>query len=149
VNDTLARQRFEEALSTQEPAFERFFLARFLDLQIGYGDGSSDDEECCRVALPVADYMNNPQGSLHGGIIALVMDVSMGHLCHRFLSTAVTLEMKLQFLRPVKGDCIAVGRFLKKGRRVVYIESRLTNEAGKLASVANATWQRLEPGSAP
>lgn len=127
----------EEALDQHRPAFGEFFLARFLDLQISYGD------ETCRVAVPAGRHLNNPQGSLHGGVIVLAMDVSMGHLCHRFLSTAVTLEFKVNFLRPIHGDCWCEARFLKKGRRVLHLESRLHDEQDRLAAVTTATWMRL------
>jgi uncharacterized protein (TIGR00369 family) len=138
MDETAARRRFERAISEGRPEFERFFLARFFDLAISYGD------ETCRVDLPVSDYLYNPQGSLHGGAIAFALDVSMGHLCNRFLSTGITLEMKTQFLRPVNGDCHCEASFLKKGRRMAFVESRLF-EQDRLAAVASSTWLLLPP----
>lgn len=140
MDERTARQRFETALEEQAPEFGRFFLARFFGLRISYED------ETCRVEVPVADYMFNPQGSLHGGVIAFAMDVSMGHLCKHALSVAVTLEMKTQFLRPVTGPCWCEARFLKKGRRVAYLESRLFGEQDKLSAVASSTWALLSQG---
>jgi uncharacterized protein (TIGR00369 family) len=137
MDETKARTRFERALSEGRPEFEKFFLARFFDLTISYGD------ETCRVDLPVSDYLYNPQGSLHGGAIAFALDVSMGHLCNRFLSTGITLEMKTQFLRPVTGDCRCEASFLKKGRRLAFVESRLFDEQDRLAAVASSTWMLL------
>ena len=141
MEEALARSRFERALDEAEPEFERFFLARFFDVSVSYGD------ETCRVDLPVSDYLFNPQGSLHGGVLAFALDVSMGHLCNRFLSTAITLEMKTQFLRPVKGDCYCVATFLKKGRRLAFVESRLFDENDRPAAAATSTWMLLEQGS--
>lgn len=141
MDTSLVRSRFETAVAEHAPGFERFFLARFFDLRISYGD------ETCRVEIPVADYMANPQGSLHGGVISLAMDVSMGHLCNRFLSVAVTLEMKTQYLRAVTGPCWCEGRFLKKGRQVVYLESRLYDESERLCAVATSTWRRVADAS--
>lgn len=135
----VARERFETAVREHEPAFERFFLARFFGLEVGY----DDEAETCTVHLPYADYMNNPQGSLHGGVIAIAMDISMGHLLYRFLRAGVTLEMKTQFLRPILGRSHCEGRFTKKGRRIVFTESGLTDEEGKLCAVSTATWMLL------
>ncbi len=129
-------------MASHRPAFGEFFLARFLGLEVRYGDRT------CRVDLPVADYMYNPQGSLHGGVIQLVLDVSMGHLNHRFLRTGVTLEMKTQFLRPVTGPCWCEARFTKAGRRVVFSESRLYDAADRPCAIANATWL-LSPEGTP
>lgn len=137
MEETAARNRFEQALREARPRFEEFFLARFFDVSVSYGD------ETCRVELPVSDYLFNPQGSLHGGVIGFALDVSMGHLCKKFLATGITLEMKTQYLRPVLSDCYCEAAFLKKGRRLAFVESRLMNEKDELAAVATSTWMLL------
>ena len=91
-----AVERAATAASTARPEFGAFFLARFLDLDISY----DDEARTCTVVLPYAEHLCNPQGSVHGGVLTTAMDISMGHLCHRFLSTAVTIEMNLRFFRP-------------------------------------------------
>lgn len=138
MDEALTRARFEDALAHHRPEFGAFFLARFLGLQVTYGDRT------CRVDLPTADYMHNPQGSLHGGVIAIALDVSMGHLVHHFLRTGVTLEMKVQYLRPVHGPCWCEARFTKTGRRVVFSESTLYDADDRPCAVATATWLLLD-----
>jgi len=73
--------------------------------------------DTCVVKVRVRDFLKNPQGSLHGGIIATIFDISMGHLLNHALGGAgVTLEMKVQYLRPVRaGDVTCEARFNKKG----------------------------------
>jgi len=137
------RVRVEDALATSEPVFGKFFLARFLDLDITY----DDDRQRTRVELPFADFLCNPQGSLHGGVIATVMDISMGHLCHRYLSTAVTIETQLRFFRPVHGPAYCEGSLLRPGRRLVHLQSHLYDEQGRPAAHATGTWHRLDAGS--
>ena len=46
---------------------------------------------------------------MHGGVITTAMDISMGHLCHRYLSTAVTIEMQMRFFRPLHGTGACTG----------------------------------------
>ncbi len=41
---------------------------------------------------------------MHGGVITTALDISMGHLCKRYLSPAVTIEMQVRFFRPLTGD---------------------------------------------
>ena len=61
----------------------------------------------------------------------------------------MTLEMKTQFLRPARaGRLRAEGRFLKKGKSINYLETRLTDAGGSLLAVANSTWQLLPKGDA-
>ncbi|MDQ0338095.1 uncharacterized protein (TIGR00369 family) [Caldalkalibacillus uzonensis] len=134
----MAKQRFEKALAEHQPDFEQFFLAKFFDLQFSYG------EETCRVDVQVADYMFNPQGSLHGGVISFILDVAMGHLCKKFLGPAVTLEMKINFLKPVfRENIYCESRFIKKGKTVVVLEARMFNADDAPVAVATSTWHRL------
>ncbi len=142
MDERRVRERFENALAQHRPEFGAFFLARFLGLEIRYGDRT------CRVDLPVSDDMYNPQGALHGGLIQVVLDVSMGHLNHRFLRTGVTLEMKTQFLRPVTGPCWCEASFVKAGRTIVFSESKLYDGDDRLCALANATWLLLPEDAA-
>lgn len=122
--------------------FGNFFLSRFLQLDIGY----DDDAETCTVALPYAAHLCNPQGSVHGGIITTAIDISMGHLCRRYLSAAVTVEMQVRFFRPLTGDGSCTGRVIRAGRRLVHLESRLTDAQGRLTAMGSGSWHRLDAG---
>ena len=145
MDEDAARRAFDEALRTHQPGFGTFFLARLLGLEISYPD------ESCLVAFTVHDFMFNPQGSLHGGVIAFALDVSMGHLIRHTLGRpGITLEMKTQYLRPaVSGRVRCEGRFLRRGRTINYLESRMTDEGGKLLAVATSTWQLLSGDAQP
>ncbi len=136
LDENAARDAFEAALRTHRPGFGTFFLARFLGLEIDYAD------ETCVVEFEIRDFMFNPQGSLHGGVIATVLDISMGHLLKRVGGAGMTLEMKTQYLRPVaSGRVRCEARFLKRGRSVNYLEARMSDADGKLVAVATSTWQ--------
>ncbi len=137
MDEEAARQAFEEALRTHRPDFGTFFLAKLFGLEISYTD------ESCIVEFTVRDFMFNPQGSLHGGVIAFALDVSMGHLIHRTIGrAAITLEMKTQYMRPaVAGRVRCEARFLRRGRTVSFLESRMTDAEGKIVAAATATWQ--------
>jgi uncharacterized protein (TIGR00369 family) len=137
VDEPAARDAFEAALRTHRPDFETFFLARLMKLDIGYG------EDSCIIEIPVQDFLFNPQGTLHGGVIAFALDVSMGHwIKHSTGRAGVTLEMKMQYLRPATaGRLRCEGRYLKRGKQISYLESRMTDREGKLLAIATATWQ--------
>lgn len=138
MNANITRAAFDHAIATQAPAFGTFFLARFLGLDISYPDDRSE------VRFTVRDFMFNPQGSLHGGVIGTVLDIAMGHLLHHTFGAGMTLEMKTQFIRaPKTGELVAVGRFLRKGRSINFLEARLQDEAGDLLAFATSTWRLL------
>lgn len=139
-----ARAHFDIALNDHEQAFEKFFLARFLGLEFEYlpADAADADKETCRVSFEMTDMLRNPQGSLHGGAMAAAMDISMGHLVNKIQGPGATIEMKLQFMRPImQGRVTCEGRFLKRGRSISFMESRMWDDQGKLAAVATATWK--------
>jgi uncharacterized protein (TIGR00369 family) len=127
-----------------DPAWEfgSFFLSRFLQLGISYDDA----EQTCTVVLPYAAHLCNPQGSVHGGIVTTALDISMGHLCKRYLSAAVTIEMQMRFFRPLTSDATCTGRLVRAGRRIVHLESRMTDADGKLTALGTGSWHRLDAG---
>jgi uncharacterized protein (TIGR00369 family) len=139
-----ASARLTKALDDHEQAFEKFFLARFLDLSFAYlpEDAADGDKQVCRVTFPVHDMLKNPQGVLHGGIMATAMDVSMGHLIAKVAGPAATIEMKVTYMRPVTAGTVTVeGSFVRRGRTLSFMESKFYGEDGKLAAHATATWK--------
>jgi uncharacterized protein (TIGR00369 family) len=148
VDAAAARAHFETALDDHEQAFETFFLARFLGLEFEYlPEGAPDQEkQVCRITFPVTEMVKNPQGTLHGGAMATVMDISMGHLINKTAGPGATIEMKMQFMRPVTSNtAVCEGRFTKRGRSLSFMESRIFDADGKLAALATATWKMPSP----
>lgn len=139
MDEAAAREAFERALATYEQGFGTFFLARLLGLEIAYpGD-------TCVITFEPRDFLFNPQGSLHGGIIATVMDISMGHLLNHAAGPGMTLEMKTQYLRAARrGRFTCTGRFLRQGKDISYLSSEFVNEAGETVAFATATWRALK-----
>ena len=138
MDETAVRAAFDHAIATQVPDFGTFFLAKLLGLDITFPDDRSE------VRFTVRDFMFNPQGTLHGGMIGTVLDIAMGHLLHHSFGAGMTLEMKTQFIRaPKSGDLLAVGRFLRKGRSINFLEARLHDDAGDLLAFASSTWRLL------
>lgn len=139
MDEQVATAAFEKAIKTQKPAFEEFFLARLLDLRFEYPEGQ------CIVTFDVKDFMFNPQGSLHGGIIATVMDISMGHLLKKVQGAGATLEMKTQYMKAVRqGTLRCCGEFSRQGRSVSFLKSTMTDGDGAVIALATATWMPLK-----
>lgn len=135
-----AVRRAQEAADSTVQEFGDFFLSRFLGLEISY----DDDAQSCTVVLPYAGHLGNPQGSVHGGIVTAAMDISMGHLCHRYLSTAMTIEMQMRFFRPLREDGTCTARILTAGRRLVHLESRMRDTQGRAVAHGVGSWHRLD-----
>ena len=144
IDETAARTRFDKALREYDQAFETFFLARLLDLGFEYfpEDAADGEKNLCRISFPAEDFLFNPQGSLHGGTIATVMDISMGHLINKVAGPGATIEMKIQYIRPVLAGIVTVeGSFVKRGRNLSFMESKLLDSDSNLCALATATWK--------
>ena len=140
MDEAAARHAFDNALRTYEQDFGKFFLVRLFGMEFEYPDDS------CRVSFELKDFMFNPRGGLHGGIIAFVLDISMGHLLHKKSGPGATLEIKVQYVKVAKaGRLTATGRFLRHGRGISYLRSELTDEKGDLIAFATSTWKSLKP----
>lgn len=95
-------------------------------------------------AVPSADHLN-PAGTVHGGLVATLLDSCMGLAVRTRLPKGVlstTLEFKITFLRPVTpelGTIRAEGKAFTAGRSVGTAESWLTAPDGKLLAHGTTT----------
>ncbi len=85
----------------------------------------------------------NPIGTVHGGVIATLLDSATGCAVHTRLQAGqayTSLDLSVKFLRPVTADTgplTATGEVVTMGRRTALAEARLTDGNGRL--VAHAT----------
>lgn len=89
----------------------------------------------------------NPMGTLHGGVLCDIADAAMGLAYAAALGedeTFTTLELKINFLRPVwKGKLRAVGKVVKQGRTVGLAECDVTDGQENLIARASSTCMTL------
>jgi uncharacterized protein (TIGR00369 family) len=89
----------------------------------------------------------NPMGTVHGGILCDVADAAMGLAYAAGLDegeTFTTLELKINFLKPVRdGKLIATGRIVKAGRTVGLVECDIVDTEDRLVARASSTCMTL------
>lgn len=89
----------------------------------------------------------NPMGTVHGGILCDVADAAMGLAYAAGLDdgeTFTTLELKINFLKPVReGKLIATGRTVKAGRTVGLVECDIVDAEDRLVARASSTCMTL------
>ena len=143
LDEAQARRAFEDALASYDQDFGKFFLARLYGCRFAYS------EDACKVSFDLKDFMLNPQGGLHGGVTAFVLDISMGHLLWHKSGPGTTLEMKVQYAKAARaGHLTATARFIRHGRGISYLRSELTDDAGELIAFATSTWMSLSKPAA-
>jgi len=89
----------------------------------------------------------NPMGTVHGGVLCDVADAAMGMAYATGLDegeTFTTLELKINFLRPVwRGTLTATGRVVSAGRTVGLLECDVQDEKEHLVARATSTCMTL------
>lgn len=101
-------------------------------------------QEAC-VRFFVEDWMCNVKGTLHGGMIATMLDNSMGLLTRALYGDGAqisTISLNVSYLRPVlPGAAVTVTvRAEKFGRNIAFLYAALHTQEGKPAATANGTF---------
>ena len=102
-----------------------------------------------RVILEVGPQHLNRNGNLHGGLIAMMLDAAAGYAASLSISSAgnaslVTLTLTTQFLAAgVGGQVIASGTYKGGGKSIIYCDSELRDEAGKLLATASGAFKTI------
>lgn len=87
----------------------------------------------------------NPNGTVHGGYAATLLDSACGCAMHSRMAPGqlyTTLELKVMYHRAMSEDTglvRAVGTLLSFGRRTGFAEGKLTDSNGKLIASATST----------
>lgn len=73
-------------------------------------------------------------GFAHGGIIALLLDEVMGKVCRFRAVRAVTAELAVEYLKPVRveQEIIVEGRESEQNGRNIFMTAEIRNEAGEV-----------------
>lgn len=96
-----------------------------------------------RCSMEAGPQHHNPFGTVHGGILCDLTDLTMGVA---FMSTLepeqalATIELKINYFRPARtGKLSAEARVVHRGRTTGFVECNVTDEAGKLIARASST----------
>ncbi len=87
----------------------------------------------------------NPMGTMHGGVVATLVDTAMGCAVSSILAADAgftTLELKTNYVRAITlatGRIHAEGRVVHSGGRVATTDARVYDDAGTLYAHATST----------
>jgi uncharacterized protein (TIGR00369 family) len=123
-------------------------MARLIDIRLRVAEPG-------RIVMELEPHegLENTIGLLHGAAAAALLDTAMGCAISTMLPAgqgAVTLDLKLTFLRPLSvksGTISAEGKLIKLGRQTSYAEGFVRDGSGNLAVHATATFSMI--GEAP
>ena len=104
-------------------------------------------------AAEPAEYHYNPLGTVHGGVMATLLDSALGCVVQSMLPAGIgytTVELKVNYLRPITvktGTVYCEGKIIYVGGRIATAEGRLTDAEGKLYAHGTTTCLILRPSS--
>jgi uncharacterized protein (TIGR00369 family) len=106
-------------------------------------------------AMEPAEYHYNTLGTVHGGVMATLLDTVLGCAIQSMLPTETsytTIELKVNYLRPITtktGTVYCEGKIIHVGGRIATAEGRLTDTAGKLYAHGTTTCMIFRSSSSP
>ncbi|MFD1416872.1 PaaI family thioesterase [Oceanobacillus jeddahense] len=94
--------------------------------------------------LPIIHEVTQSRQNVHGGVIASMVDAAVGAALRSLLevgNAGVTVEMKLNYLRPANGKkLIAKGEIIKKGGSLAVGNAVIENDAGDEVAAGMVTY---------
>jgi uncharacterized protein (TIGR00369 family) len=142
VSSNLRETSEPSASETMAPEEFPAPIGKLLGLKItGRGPGRAT------VEFEASERYANPMGTLHGGVLCDLADAAMGVA---YLSTlaegesATTIELKINFLRPVwNGKLYAEAKVVRAGKVVGLIECDILDERRRLVARGSSTCMTL------
>ncbi|MFT7827349.1 PaaI family thioesterase [Priestia megaterium] len=99
------------------------------------------------VRIEIFPDLLNFSGNVHGGVIASLVDMSIGNAVYPVLNKnqySTTVELKLNYLKPLNGKSIVAKSYLlHKGKTLLVGKADILNEHDQLVATGTATFMIL------
>ena len=97
------------------------------------------------VELRAEDKHLNPGGTVHGGAVSTLIDISMAEALNSMTGEderPVTIEIKVNYLEPGEpGTLVCSAKVRKSGKRITIVEAEVTQrESEEVVALATATY---------
>jgi len=101
------------------------------------------DAQTIKTSFYVSEEFTNPVGNVQGGIVAAMLDDTMGPALAAVMEPgkfSPTVNLNVSFIRGAKpGKFYGHGKVINKGRSICYLSSELYDADHKLVATATAT----------
>lgn len=98
------------------------------------------------VVLPFREDLTQQKGFVHGGIVGMIADSACGYAAYSLMpatSSLVTVEYKINILRPAVGSLLARGRVIRAGRSLTVTVADVYGDNGVHVAVMQQTLMML------
>lgn len=127
----MARKGFERS------NFDQLLGMEFVDIGEGWAT----------LKLKMQDKLKQPQGILHGGATATLIDTAMAFAVVLRLAEgekAATVNLTVHYLRSVTdGEIVCTARVIKAGKKLLTVSAEVINGEEKLIAAALSTYSKV------
>jgi uncharacterized protein (TIGR00369 family) len=98
------------------------------------------------IALPWRDDLTQQKGFVHGGILGMIADTACGYAAFSLMpagGSLVTVEYKMNILKPGRGALMAKGRVIRPGRTLTVARAEVYSEDGRHVASMQQTLMML------
>lgn len=115
----------------------RSFMSAPFNRLLGIEFGEYHDDGGVTLQLPLDDRHQNGAGVVHGGVMLTLADAAVSYGIARSIgSRCTTVEIKINYLRPVTGGVLtARSHLVRAGRRLVVARGEVYCESKQVAEV--------------
>lgn len=129
-------------LAKARAAFEAVPFVRLIGMQlVDLKDGEA------KIKLKMRDELRQPQGFLHGGATASLIDTAMAFAVITLLAEsekATTVDLTVHYLRPVTaGEIVCTAKIARGGQRILTVSAEVVDEKGKLIATSLSTYAKI------
>ena len=122
-----------ERLNNHEFTFLRMLNAKVIDI--------SAEEMTCTMEFNISKDFCHSVDVIQGGFVTAMLDAVSSHAAFALadnISNVSSLEIKTNFLEPSRaGHIKAVGKIIKLGYKIAFMEAQLYNSKGDLTATAS------------
>jgi uncharacterized protein (TIGR00369 family) len=106
---------------------------------------SSAEEGRAEVSLRAEEWHLNPSGTVHGGVISTMIDVSMAEALNTMVEEGeqpFTIQITVNYMKPGKpGTLTSTAEVRKGGERITIVEAEVVQEDdGEVIALATGTY---------
>lgn len=119
-------------------------------MKITYEDYSEETGEMT-VSFPVDEWMSNPGGLMHGGVIATAFDIALGYhtLVVEREKAIVTTNLSIQYLKqiPLGSRFVVKSKMTRNGKSLVHLHAEgFVEGSDEIVATSTCTYMKLDSG---
>lgn len=102
------------------------------------------------ITLPAAPHVCQQHGFIHGGALMAIADTASGYAAYTTVppdKEVLTVEFKLNFLRPAQGNAVASAQVVRAGKSIIVVSSDVSCD-DKIVATGLGTFAVVEAPTA-